>query len=411
MADNSASQNNGGFEKPDDSWLKSFREILPAQFNYDFVGKRTFFAVLSAIMVTASLLSFFIVGPNWGIDFTGGTEVQVRFASPTTVAEVRDALESVDISEDSIQEASVAVGSRFMVRVQGASGTRPEEVEAVKTALIAAFGADWIDEFKIDAEVGTRALVVYKGNQVATDKITAALSSVDGVTIQNSPEENTFYVRLPGLAEDIRGLLETKLADRGVEIEQISSIGPKVGGSLRTAGLVSTLVTMALLLIYIAFRFDFAYAPGAVLCVFHDASIVIGFWVLTRLEFGLPMISAVLTLVGYSINDTIVTYDRIRENAEKYRRRNLPELINDSVNQTLSRTLVTSGATAMALIPFLFMGGPVLKQFAIAMLVGMVAGTYSTIYIASSIMILLKEHEDTLLGLIGMGKKKPASNS
>jgi len=120
------------------------------------------------------------------------------------------------------------------------------------------------------------------------------------------------------------------------------------------------------------------------------------------------MISAVLTLVGYSINDTIVTYDRIRENSVRYRRKNLPELINDSINQTLARTIVTTGATALALLPFLIWGGQVLKQFAIAMLVGMAAGTYSTIYIASPIMIIIKENEDFLYGLIGMGKKKKA---
>jgi preprotein translocase subunit SecF len=237
------------------------------------------------------------------------------------------------------------------------------------------------------------------------DKIQSELARVPGVSVQASPEENTFYVRLPGLAEDIRGLLETNLKDRGVEIEQISSVGPKVGGSLRTAGLVSTLIAMGLLLVYVAFRFDFAYAPGAVLCVFHDAAIVLGVWVVTQQEFGLPMISAILTLVGYSLNDTIVTYDRIRENSEKYRRKNLPELINDSVNQTLSRTLITNGATSLAIIPFMFLGGPILQQFAIAMMVGMVAGTYSTIYIASSLMILLKENQDMLLGWVGIKRK------
>jgi preprotein translocase subunit SecF len=248
-------------------------------------------------------------------------------------------------------------------------------------------------------------MVLYKGEQVAMDKIQSELARVPGVSVQASPEENTFYVRLPGLAEDIRGLLETNLKDRGVEIEQISSVGPKVGGSLRTAGLVSTLIAMGLLLVYVAFRFDFAYAPGAVLCVFHDAAIVLGVWVVTQQEFGLPMISAILTLVGYSLNDTIVTYDRIRENSEKYRRKNLPELINDSVNQTLSRTLITNGATSLAIIPFMFLGGPILQQFAIAMMVGMVAGTYSTIYIASSLMILLKENQDMLLGWVGIKRK------
>ncbi|HND34356.1 MAG TPA: protein translocase subunit SecF, partial [Myxococcota bacterium] len=196
--------------------------------------------------------------------------------------------------------------------------------------------------------------------------------------------------------------------DRGVEIEKIDSIGPKVGASLRTAGMISLFVTIGLILIYISIRFDFSFAPGAVLCLFHDSAMVVGLWVITQMEFGLPMISAILTLVGYSINDTIVTYDRIRENRLKYRRKNLPELINDSINQTLARTIVTNGATALALIPFIFLGGPVLQQFAIAMLFGMFVGTYSTIYVAAPVMILLEENKDRLMGLVGLGSKKAA---
>jgi len=198
------------------------------------------------------------------------------------------------------------------------------------------------------------------------------------------------------------------LKDRGVHLQKTDSIGPKVGASLKTSGLLSLFVTILLMLVYIWARFDFSFAPGAVLCLFHDSSMVVGLWVVTRMEFGLPMISAVLTLVGYSINDTIVTYDRIRENQNKYRRKQLAELINDSINQTLSRTIITTGATALALIPFLFIGGEVLKQFSIAMLFGMVVGTYSTIYVASPVMILLEENKEFLLGLIGMKPKKVA---
>jgi preprotein translocase SecF subunit len=165
---------------------------------------------------------------------------------------------------------------------------------------------------------------------------------------------------------------------------------------------------MAILTVYVALRFDFAFAPGAILCVFHDAVITCGIFVVTQQEFGLSMISAILTLVGYSLNDTIVIYDRIRENMEKYRRTDLPKLINDSINQTLSRSIMTSGATALALLPFLFWGGPILKQFASAMLIGIVIGSYSTIYVASPLMIILKENQDTLLRLIGMSKKPAA---
>ncbi len=386
----------------------NFHEILPTTINWNFVKYRGIAAVLSTLGIVVSIVLMIVVGPNWGIDFTGGTEVQVHMTTKTEVAEVREVLVSSGVGDEAIQEVQAPLGSRFVVRVQGKSGTRDDQVTAVKDALIARFGADWIENFKLDAEVGTRAVVVYKGDIIPMEQVIAAVKGVSGVTVQASPEDNTFYLRLPGLAEEIRQLLEAKLADRGVEIEKIDSVGPKVGASLRTAGMISLFVTIGLILIYISIRFDFSFAPGAVLCLFHDSAMVVGLWVITQMEFGLPMISAILTLVGYSINDTIVTYDRIRENRLKYRRKNLPELINDSINQTLARTFVTTGATALALIPFLFLGGPVLKQFAIAMLFGMFVGTYSTIYVAAPVMILLEENKDRLMGLVGLGPKKAA---
>lgn len=384
----------------------NFHEILPFNINWNFVKYRGVAAVLSTLGIILSVGLMLLVGPNWGIDFTGGTEVQVHLTTETDVSEVREALASSGVGDDAIQEVEAPLGSRFMVRVQGQSGTREDSVQAVKDALNQSFGADWIQDFKLDAEVGTRAEVFYKGVPVPPEKIASAVAGVPGVTVQASPEDNTVYLRLPGLAEEIRQLLETRLQSRGVEIEKIDSIGPKVGASLRTAGLISLFVTIGLMLVYIGIRFDFSFAPGAVLCLFHDSAMVMGLWVLTQMEFGLPMISAILTLVGYSINDTIVTYDRIRENRLKYRRKNLPELINDSINQTLSRTIVTNGATALALIPFLFLGGPVLKQFAIAMLFGMFVGTYSTIYVAAPMMILLEENKDRLMSLVGLGSRK-----
>lgn len=386
----------------------NFHEILPTTINWNFVKYRGIAAVLSTLGIVISIVLMIVVGPNWGIDFTGGTEVQVHMTTKTEVAEVREVLASSGVGDEAIQEVEAPLGSRFVVRVQGKSGTREDQVTAVKDALVARFGATWIEDFKLDAEVGTRAVVVYKGDIIPMEQVIDAVKGVPGVTVQASPEDNTFYLRLPGLAEEIRQLLEAKLKDRGVEIEKIDSIGPKVGASLRTAGMISLFVTIGLILVYISIRFDFSFAPGAVLCLFHDSAMVVGLWVITQMEFGLPMISAILTLVGYSINDTIVTYDRIRENRLKYRRKNLPELINDSINQTLARTFVTTGATALALIPFLFLGGPVLQQFAIAMLFGMFVGTYSTIYVAAPVMILLEENKDRLMGLVGLGSKKAA---
>lgn len=379
-------------------------ELIPKTVFIDFVKYRKFFATVSFALGGVGVLLFFVMGPKWSIDFTGGTEVEFHFAQQTSIGELREALAPAGISDDQIQQ--LGDESRYVVRVQSeeASAAKPEEVEAVRTALEGAFGKEWIEEFKVDAEVGSRVEVIYKGDKVDLDKVTTALQVIPGVSVQGSQEDNDFYVRLPGLAEDIQKAIAAKLSDRQVEIDRADAVGPKVGGSLRTAGLMSILVSMALILVFVGVRFDFTFAPGAVLCLLHDTTITIGFFVLLRQEFGLPMISALLTLTGYSMNDTIVVYDRIRENMHKYRRTDFGDLINDAINQTLSRTIMTSTATALTMVPFVWLGGPTLREFALVMLFGIVIGTYSSIYVAAPLTMILRENSEPVKRLLGFGQ-------
>jgi preprotein translocase subunit SecF len=225
------------------------------------------------------------------------------------------------------------------------------------------------------------------------------------VTVSTGTDANTLRLRLPGEAEDIRAALTKGLPDREGDVERADSVGPKVGGNLRTAGIISIVLSIAIHVVYIGLRFDLAFAPGAIACLFHDVAITCGILVLTRQEFGLQTVSALLTLTGYSLNDTIVIYDRIRENMGKFRRKDFGELINVSMNETLSRTIMTSLSTSMAMIPFLFIGGPVLREFATVMLIGIVIGTYSSIYVAVPITMLLEDHKDQILSFLGFGKK------
>ena len=377
-------------------------EIIPKTFFYDFVARRLFWARFSFIVTILSFILFLVPGPRWSIDFTGGTEVDVHFAQPTQIKEIRDVLNELDIADDAVQQFGDPLENRYSVRLQGASSASPEDVEKVKSALTTAMGPDWIEEFKVDSEVGSRAAVSYKGEPIAFDRIQKAVAGLPGVTVQSSPEDNTFYVRLPGIAEGIGSALSKGLPDRGMEVERADSVGPKVGGNLRAAGITAIVVSTLLHLVYIGFRFDFTFAPGAIACLIHDVILTTGIMVLARQEFGLSTVSALLTLTGYSLNDTIVTYDRIRENMEKYRRKNFGDLINDSINQTLSRTIMTNGATALAMGPFLFWGGPQLRQFALVMLIGIVAGTYSSIYVAAPLTMILREHEPTIRRWLGL---------
>jgi preprotein translocase SecF subunit len=175
-----------------------------------------------------------------------------------------------------------------------------------------------------------------------------------------------------------------------LELERVEFVGPKVGAELRSAGVKSLLIAAVLILAYIWFRFSVRFAPGAVVALVHDVLITAGFWVILGLEFDLRVLAALLAIVGYSLNDTIIVYDRIRENMEIRTTRNMEEVLNLSVNQTLSRTLLTSLTTLVAVLSLLLLGGEVIRPFALAMVIGIAVGTYSSVYVAAPMLLLLE---------------------
>ena len=370
----------------------------------DFVGKRKYAAIFSAILVTSALVIFLFGdrvghGPNWGIDFTGGTEIQLRFDDPINISEVRKAIGSVGIPDDAVQE----IGNErtdYAIRVQDAAFGSDSLRSDIESSLVKTFGNEWLDEVRFDAEVGARMTVVYAGEQTPVETIRQSLAHIESANVQEANDDNTFYVKLPGLTSKVTQAIGASLAGKSFETVKVDSVGPKVGGDLRRQGFISLGSTLLLILVYVAFRFDLAFAPGAVLALFHDVAITIGIFVLVGREFNLPIIGALLTIIGYSLNDTIVIYDRIRENTERYRRKELTAMINTSINETLGRTLATSLTTALAIFAFLFMGGPVIQTFALAMLIGIVVGTYSTVFVASPMILVMqdvKPHIEKLL--------------
>lgn len=381
-------------------------EIIPRSFSFDFIGRRKTFALVSLVATLVSAALFFTKGPNWSLDFTGGTEIELHFQVPTDIAPLREALAGVGVTEDAIQPVGPPEESRYLVRLKGQASADPADVRAVRSALEAEFGADWITGFTLDEEVGTRVAVTYGGDLVDASRVTAIVGAVPGAGVQASHEDNQFYVRLPGVAEGVRKVLQGPLADRKPVLDRADSVGPKVGDALKKAGLAAVTWSVILHLAYVGMRFELAFAPGAILCLVHDVMIACGIMVITRLDFGLSTVSALLTLTGYSLNDTIVTYDRIRENMHRYRRKAFGDLLNDSINQTLSRTVMTNGATSLALVPFLWWGGPVLQEFAIVMLIGILVGTYSTIFVAAPLTMILVDNQDRIRGWIGLGAKQ-----
>jgi len=359
--------------------------------SFDFVGRRKIAAVISTILVITSVILFVTIGPNWGIDFTGGNELQIEFQDDVEIKEVRDALESLGVDGQAVQQLGAVDENSFSIRIQdprfGTEGTQQE----VEDTLRGAFGADWIAESTFVAEVSNKLTVRYTGNAVPIKQIQQSLADISGADVRDAPDDNTVYIALPALSSKITGNIKDAMGGREFSLLSADSVGPKVGGELRRQGFVAILSTLALILVYVAFRFDLSFAPGAVLALFHDVTIVTGVFVLTQHEFNLPMIGALLTIIGYSLNDTIVIYDRIRENMTRYRRRDLEKLINDSINETMSRTLATSLTTALGMMAFLVLGGPVIETFALAILMGVIVGTYSTIFVASPTILVMQD--------------------
>ncbi len=368
----------------------------------DFVSWRYIAGALSAVMVVASWVLFVAIGPNFGIDFTGGTEIHLKFDDEVGIGDVRGALSELGVSNDAVQQVGTTADREFKIRIQDPEFGSKEVKANVENALKAAFGEDWIKTTDFNAEVGARLTVTYNGDEV---NITDAKQALDGLSIANissGREQNQLIVTLPGLAQEIKKEIASAMGERSFEVLAIDAVGPKVGAELQRQGFISVAATLGLVLLYVAFRFDIGFAPGAIAALFHDVSVTVGIFVALQLEFNLPMIGALLTIVGYSLNDTIVIYDRIRENQDRYRRKDTTDLINTSINETLARTLATSVTTMMAIVMFLLIGGPVIRNFAFAMFLGIIFGTYSTVFVASPMILVMEDVKPYLSKLVAI---------
>jgi preprotein translocase subunit SecF len=234
--------------------------------------------------------------------------------------------------------------------------------------------------------------------QVETSDLRDALRDLDlgQVVVQDfgSREDREFLVRVEKKEIDLQALqqtIEEALKDRfgaqSFELRRTELVGPKVGEELRQKGVYAVIYAMVGILIYITWRFEFRFAVGAIIALLHDTLVVIGVFSLMNKEIDLPIVAAILTIIGYSINDTIVVFDRIRENMRRIRRQSLERVINESINETLSRTLLTSLTTLIVVAALFILGGPVIHNFAFALIIGVVVGTYSSVYIASPVII------------------------
>lgn len=290
--------------------MQFFKEL-----NIDFLGKRKIAYAFSGSLILIGLISLVIHGgPKYGIDFTGGTSLQLKFEKPITAADLRRSLSDIGFGDAEIKRIGEPEDNEFIIRVE---------------------------------QIG-------EGAEVADIM------------------EQEFSKDFPDNPYDIRSAVE---------------IGPKIGGELRRAAVVAILVSLLGILIYISARFEFKFAVGAVVALFHDVLITLGVFSLLNLEISLAVVAAFLTIVGYSLNDTIVVFDRIRENVKVIRRETPEAIMNISLNQTLSRTVITSLTTLIVVVVLYILGGEVIHNFSFALIVGVVIGTYSSIFVASPVVL------------------------
>ncbi len=378
---------------------------------FDFMGQRKFWITLSFSLVIISTILVFYPGPNYGTDFQGGTEVEVKFNGNIDAARVRAAVEKAGFkTPDVVQvnEPGNPNAHHFIIRVQDVSvlddatkgrisvglckGTDPAtpaddpKCPATARATEVRFspGGDKIlihyesepDIGKISEQVTSAAAVSFKRGDENPRKLQTANKQDFRVEVHllSAGDQLLERLRAPGV------LGPDAVPDRA---EKVEWVGPKAGKQLRDSARNSVAIAIVFIMLYLAFRFDLRFAPGVVIACIHDAMVVIGVFIILRKEVTLSTIAAVLTIVGYSMNDTVVVYDRIRENLSKHRGKTFAQIINLSVSETLSRTILTSGATMLSVLAFFIWGTGVIKDFALAMVIGIVAGTYSSIYVAA----------------------------
>jgi len=373
---------------------------------YDFMGMRRFWIILSASLVLISTILVFVPGPNYGTDFRGGTEIEVAFTKPINSNGVREAVTGAGFSDPDVVEVKDNIHqNRFLIRVQEVSVVDEGSKDAIRKAMCltddptkAAPNDQGVcpanaraTEVKFSAG-GDKISARYESDP-DLEQIKKQVQSVPNMKLRNgannpqviNPRDHRVEVQLQSKGDQLMDGMRSKLGadtvpDHALRVEWV---GPKAGKQLRDSARNSVAIAIVFIMLYLAFRFDLRFAPGVVLACIHDAMVVIGVFIALHKEITLSTIAAVLTIVGYSMNDTVVVYDRIRENLGKYRGKSFRDVINLSVSETLSRTVLTSGATMLSVLAFFIWGTGVIKDFALAMVVGIIAGTYSSIYVAA----------------------------
>src|SRR5262245_57630687 len=360
-------------------------EFFKPGVTYDFFKYRWPFIFTSLALTLLSAVSLIWPGPRFGIDFKGGTEVELAFHSAVSPQELRDAVRELGFGHPDVI-AVEGKSNRFILRLEQISSLPAAQIDRARASLTSKLGEGNLLDLSVSP--GGDKLSLQSAKQVTPEEIKDALVSsglkVRDVAAFGGAEDPRFEAHLVGIGDKLVSGLREKLGEKAPETPlRVEWVGPKAGQQLRDAAMNSILYVIAFIMVYVAFRFDLRFAPGGVLALAHDAIVTLGVYVVLQKEITLGTIAAVLTVVGFSINDTIVVYDRIRENMGRMRDASLAQLINISTSQTLGRTVITSGVALVSISGFFIWGTPLIRDITFALTVGFLAGSYSSIYVAA----------------------------
>lgn len=360
-------------------------------FNYDFLGKRKFAYILSGGLFLIGLFAAIIRGFQFGIDFKGGSEIVLQFEKPIDIAVVRADVENIGLGNMEVKTFGGETGVMIRTEMQVIPvEVYPKVVEGIEAEIEKIMPG--VPRRLIDSSASS-VTYAFENPDTANQIIDGLFASgFQSGRVSEEPDNLEMLVSV-GIADWIKENLREKITDNSFTVLKEDRVGPKIGAELKRDALFAIFFALIAILVYLGFRFKFVFAFGAVAALFHDVLITLGLFALLyglipglNLDIDLTVVAAFLTLIGYSINDTVIVFDRVRENLKIHKTRPLFDVINTSISQTMSRTVITGGTTLLTVLVLLIFGGEVLRSFAFTLFFGIIIGTYSSIFVASTLV-------------------------
>jgi preprotein translocase subunit SecF len=360
--------------------------------NVNFLGKRKIFYVVSAVMLIAGIGSLAVRGLELGIDFLGGSEIVLQFEKPIDIADVRQKVGDIGLGEMEVKTFGDETGALIRTELQQIpDDIYPKvrgKIEETMTSNYPGVGFEAID-------TAENSITYALDNPDTVEYVVETLFETGFQAGETIGEDDVPHVMVRvGIADWIKEQLREKMGDNEFDVLREDKVGPKIGEELKWDAVTAIVASLVIILIYLGFRFKFIFAMGAVAALFHDVLVTLGLFAILwgwapfiNLEIDLTVVAAFLTLVGYSINDTVIVFDRVRENLKIHKTEPLEQLMNRSINMTMSRTILTGGTTMLAVFVLFLLGGEVLRAFSFTLFFGIIIGTYSSIFVASALVL------------------------